>query len=269
MTEQTQTDLKAQALEIIRSAETEISTIINIADDRAAEIVAQGRRPDQIEAARAEAQQVMDDARKMAESIAKAAEDQVLELVRAAGEEEDEEAAQLLAMHVRSAIDNPGSGIRFSEHLEKTDKTGDPVPNLALAVEGTLDAIMTPFLNKIETSLEHADTPHLAADHHHVHSDTTVILGREITVPGGIYTVVFVVLALLTVFEIIIAEVGLPSGISVPILAAASLAKAVLVVMFYMHLREDSRFFTYAVIIPLAMVSMIIVFLLIMPPFGY
>ena len=48
--------------------------------------------------------------------------------------------------------------------------------------------------------VEHVD------DHAHAHSNTVAILGREITIEGGIYTVIFGALAILTLIEVLIAE---------------------------------------------------------------
>ena len=81
-------------------------------------------------------------------------------------------------------------------------------------------------------------------------SDTTVVLGREITITGGLYTVVFILLAVATVLEIIIG--GLPEGVLlIPLLLAFAVIKATLVVMYYMHLKTDSRLFTWVLIVPL------------------
>ena len=46
----------------------------------------------------------------------------------------------------------------------------------------------------------------LAQDGHGHHSNTVRLLGREITVEGGIYTVVFAGLAILTAIEVLSAE---------------------------------------------------------------
>ena len=110
---------------------------------------------------------------------------------------------------------------------------------------------------------EHAD------GHGHAHSDTVVINGREMTIPGGIYTVVFGVLALVTIIEVALAESPLPRGIEIPILSALSIAKAVIVVMYYMHIKDDSRIFIWAFGFPLAMAALIIIFVMAIDPFSY
>jgi caa(3)-type oxidase subunit IV len=98
------------------------------------------------------------------------------------------------------------------------------------------------------------------------HGDTTVIFGRTFNMP--IYTFVFFVLAVVTVIEVIIAE--LPEGlIGSALLVALSAAKAVMVVLFYMHLREDSRLFALAIIIPLIIAGVATLFLLAVPTTGY
>lgn len=88
-------------------------------------------------------------------------------------------------------------------------------------------------------------------------------------VPGGLYTVVFGVLALVTIIEVIIAESPLPGGVAYPLLAALSIGKAVLVVMYYMHLLEDNRIFLWAFGVPLAMAAMIILFVMAINPVAY
>src|SRR5262245_24744599 len=82
---------------------------------------------------------------------------------------------------------------------------------------------------------------------HHAHSDTVVLpFYGEITAPGGIYTVVFGGLGILTIIEVLIAQpldaLGVPF-IKVVVLLGLAIVKALLVVMFYMHLRQDNRVF--------------------------
>jgi len=99
-------------------------------------------------------------------------------------------------------------------------------------------------------------------------SDTTTVLGREVTVPGGIYTVVFGLLAVATVLEIFIG--GLPEGaLLIPLLLAFAVIKAALVVMYYMHLKTDSRLFTWVLLLPLLIALAAMLYRLAAPPFGY
>lgn len=108
-------------------------------------------------------------------------------------------------------------------------------------------------------------------NHHpdaHVPSDTVVVMGKTITVPGGIYTVVFGFLAIATLFEIVLAEMGL-GGVGIFLLFAIAGVKSVLVVMYYMHLREDSFIFTIALIFPFLMALAAVLYLVAVPPTGY
>lgn len=109
------------------------------------------------------------------------------------------------------------------------------------------------------------------ADEHkstHDHSDTTIIMGREITVPGGIYTVVFGVLAVATLIEIILAE--FPRGfLTIPLMLSLALVKAILVVMYYMHLKSDSRVFTIVLLLPVVVTLLATLYLIAVPVTGY
>lgn len=73
------------------------------------------------------------------------------------------------------------------------------------------------------------------------------------------YLLVFLALAVLTVAEVGVTMLPIPQ---IPILAALAAAKIVLVAMFYMHLRTDSRWFTYIFLVPIPFVVMIFVSLL-------
>ncbi|MBE2268050.1 MAG: cytochrome C oxidase subunit IV family protein [Anaerolinea sp.] len=94
----------------------------------------------------------------------------------------------------------------------------------------------------------------------------TVLFGR--TIPLPLYTVVFITLAVITIIEVVIAEI-VPEGAlkTVPLLVL-SLGKAVMVVLFYMHLREDSRIFALALILPL-LIALVSALFLLSVPLGY
>lgn len=113
------------------------------------------------------------------------------------------------------------------------------------------------------------------------HSNTVRLLGREITVEGGIYTVVFGALALLTVIEVVSAEFlkgaihDAPSAavtlqaIKAVLLLGIAIIKSSLVIWFYMHLREEKPLIAVVILLPLLVASLSIMFLLAVPPLGY
>ncbi len=113
------------------------------------------------------------------------------------------------------------------------------------------------------------------------HSNTARVLGREITVEGGIYTVVFGALALLTVIEVVSAEFlkgaihDAPSAavtlqaIKAIILLGIAIIKSCLVIWFYMHLREEKPLIAIVILLPLLIAALSIMYLLAIPPGGY
>jgi caa(3)-type oxidase subunit IV len=115
------------------------------------------------------------------------------------------------------------------------------------------------------------DNAHITpAEHSHSDTVTLPILGT-ITVMGGIYTVVFGGLAILTALEVLIAELTKFWEIrTVPIIAlmGIAIAKAALVVMYYMHLRTDSRLFALALLLPLGIVTLCLIYLMGVPTGG-
>ena len=121
---------------------------------------------------------------------------------------------------------------------------------------------------------EHAEhTDEHAHDDHH--SDTVVILGREITVNGGIYTVVFGALAVLTLIEVLLAELlggsdaGAVIALKAFLLLGIAIIKSALVVWFYMHLREENRILAVVLLLPLLIAALSVMFVLAVPPTGY
>lgn len=154
------------------------------------------------------------------------------------------------------------------------DRPGDPAEDNPLKTEETIDAppVEEAFAVARETLAEAVEqaAPAAAEDKDagptHYMGSTTVIAGRVIPLP--VYTVVFIVLGILTLFELALAEVFPRGGLTIPILLLASLTKAALVVWFYMHLNSDSRVFALTLLIPVLMVVLAMGFLLIVP-IGY
>ena len=117
-------------------------------------------------------------------------------------------------------------------------------------------------------------------DHGH-HSNTVALLGREITVEGGIYTIVFGGLAILTVIEVASAEflksaihdapgaAATLSTIKAVLLLAIAIVKSSLVIWFYMHLRDEKRILAVVLLLPLLIAALSVMFVLAVPPTGY
>ncbi len=110
------------------------------------------------------------------------------------------------------------------------------------------------------------ETPEEAQSHEHF-SDTTVVLGR--TLPYPLYTVVFMALGVATLAEVLIAEIVQVQLLKIPLLLGIAVFKALLVVMYYMHLRDDSRVFTVTLILPFAIAMLSMLYLLGVPSTGY
>ncbi|HRF96584.1 MAG TPA: cytochrome C oxidase subunit IV family protein [Aggregatilineales bacterium] len=114
------------------------------------------------------------------------------------------------------------------------------------------------------TSIEHTES-HTHDDHAETLAPTTKILGA--TLPMPLYTTVFVILAVLTVTEVLLAE-AIEGDIKIPLLLGIAVAKGALVVMFYMHLKTDSRAFALAFLVPLILAILSTLFLLSVPSTG-
>ncbi|MCU0474854.1 MAG: cytochrome C oxidase subunit IV family protein [Anaerolineae bacterium] len=116
-------------------------------------------------------------------------------------------------------------------------------------------------------SQHHSEAAHQDAHAHddahaEILAETTTIMGR--TLPFPLYTVIFGVLGILTLFEIIIAEV-FTSWVKVVALLAIAIAKSALVVIYYMHLKTDSKIFTAVLLVPVFIVTVSLLFLTITP----
>ena len=78
------------------------------------------------------------------------------------------------------------------------------------------------------------------------------------------YIVVAVALAVITGVEIFLAlSHVLPPELTTPLLIAFTLSKAALVMLFYMHLKYDARWYAAALIFPLFMVTVLFIVVLV------
>jgi caa(3)-type oxidase subunit IV len=116
--------------------------------------------------------------------------------------------------------------------------------------------------NHNHTHSHSADAHHHDDAHAEVLAETTTILGR--TLPFPLYTVIFGILGILTLIEIVVAEV-FSSWLAVVLLLGLAVAKAALVVIYYMHLKTDSKFFTLALLVPVGIVTVSLLFLAVTP----
>ncbi|MCS6837132.1 MAG: cytochrome C oxidase subunit IV family protein [Anaerolineae bacterium] len=121
-------------------------------------------------------------------------------------------------------------------------------------------------------TLESAHKAQDQAHSHDHHSDTvTMPLLGTVTVYGGIYTVVFGALAVLTALEVLIAELlkteyeGLTGAMRIAALLGIGIIKSLLVIWFYMHLGKDNRILRFIIGVPLIVVLLAILYLMAVP----
>ena len=75
------------------------------------------------------------------------------------------------------------------------------------------------------------------------------------------YVIVFGWLTLFTALEVLVAAIGLDESIRVPLLVVIAIIKALLVVLFYMHLRYDSKWYAVILAVPIAFVLLLSTYL--------
>ncbi|MGH2626631.1 MAG: cytochrome C oxidase subunit IV family protein [Anaerolineales bacterium] len=73
------------------------------------------------------------------------------------------------------------------------------------------------------------------------------------------YGWVFLILVLATGAELLLASMSVPLGLRNSAFLGLSLFKAGMVASFYMHLKRDSRYYTYIFLVP---VALLVVFIL-------
>lgn len=117
------------------------------------------------------------------------------------------------------------------------------------------------------SAIEPVQTQAPVVAHEDAHHDKTVLFGRTYNMP--VYTVVFIALGILTVLEVVVAELIAAPELRIPLLLVMAIIKAGLVMYFYMHLREDSRLFALSILIPIGIAMLALLFLMAVPATGY
>jgi caa(3)-type oxidase subunit IV len=76
------------------------------------------------------------------------------------------------------------------------------------------------------------------------------------------YVLVFVALAVVTAVEVFVGQ-GLPAEAKLIVLLALAVVKAILVMMFFMHLKYDTKWYSRFLIFPLFMAVLLTVIVII------
>ena len=76
------------------------------------------------------------------------------------------------------------------------------------------------------------------------------------------YVTVFLVLAIVTAIEVGVGSLGMAKPLQIGILLALAVGKALLVALFYMHLRYDQRVIVLIAASPLLLMSVLVIALL-------
>ena len=145
--------------------------------------------------------------------------------------------------------------------LEKTEELSESEP--AQAFDHAVETVM-------ETLDEGSET-HVPSLHHHYTDEVAIPIIGTVTLPGGVYTAVFIALGVFTLLEVITAELFATSGIKIVLLMGMAVAKAFLVIWFYMHLNRDARsnpLLYVVLLLPLTVTLLSILYLLGVPSFG-
>lgn len=125
---------------------------------------------------------------------------------------------------------------------------------------------ITPMPEAASEVLPAAPAEGAATAHAEPHGET--LFGRPM--PIAAYTVIYIILAVTSVIEVFFAEtIPFDSWVRIPVLGGLSTLKAVLVMAYYMHLKDDSKIFAVAIIMPIFVGIVATLFLISVPATGY
>lgn len=163
------------------------------------------------------------------------------------------------------------------EELEKIETKTEFEESVTDAIEATTEASEdSPVAEAwdegvkgvMETAEDVVDSDYEPQAHHYTDEVVLPYFGSIGSMPGGIYTFIFGVLGAITVVEVIITVLIPENAFKIGVLALLSLSKAYLVVMYYMHLKDDDPIFRLAIVLPLIIVLLSVLYLLGVPTGG-
>ena len=96
----------------------------------------------------------------------------------------------------------------------------------------------------------------MSHDSHHSHGDHGSQLGH--IVPKEVYLKVFVTLLALTVLTVVVAHIDISAGWNLVIALVVASAKAILVLLFFMHLKYENSTTWAFVLFPIILVFVLI-----------
>lgn len=176
---------------------------------------------------------------------------------------------------VRELRDVPVEAVPTEDLPDVAKDIKESEPDAAKEARRQGEAVLNKPIEAIEDAVNAADAQNRPQTVEHAlatpsHDITTINLrGRQIVINQPIYTVVFGTLAVITVVEVLFAEVFPDGFLLTLVLVALSLCKALMVMWFYMHLKDDSRIFAFAIALPVMIALVATLFLAAVPPFGY
>lgn len=141
-----------------------------------------------------------------------------------------------------------------NEVLETTAEASEDNP-VAEAWDGAVKTVM----DATEDLVDGDDEPH---DHHYTDEVVLPYFGSIGSMPGGIYTFIFLVLGALTVLEVLVTVLFPENTLTILVLVVMSLTKAYLVVMYYMHLNNDNPLYRVVLLLPLVVVLLSTLYLI-------
>ncbi|MEL6405826.1 MAG: cytochrome C oxidase subunit IV family protein [Chloroflexota bacterium] len=169
---------------------------------------------------------------------------------------EAEVGAEMLAEDVEEAIETVAEAVEetVEEVAEEAETVMQDIEEAAQSPE-----IMVAAEELVDGHGHHDDEPH--------YSDDVVLpyFGHVATMPGGIYTFIFGVLGVITLVEVLMTELLPENAFTIFLLVVLSLAKAYLVIMYYMHLNNDNPLYRVVILLPLLVVLVSVLYLLGVP----
>jgi caa(3)-type oxidase subunit IV len=170
---------------------------------------------------------------------------------------------------VRESRDVPVEAVPTEQlpEIAKDVKEAEPEPVKEARREA--EAVLNKPIEAIEDAVNAADrkpeTAHEALPH--TVGNTTTFL--RWTFPFPVYTFIFITLGVITIIEVVLAEAAPDGWLLTLILGGLSATKAILVMLFYMHLKDDSRIFAGAIILPIIIALIATLFLTAVSPTEY